>query len=764
MKSRFVISGTEVGFLNELPLSITMAVNDAREVGSSMSSYSNTIEIPGGAAVDRLFEFIFQVNATGTNFNPNLKTPAEYYLNEVRVFNGSLQLLKIKKKINGTITEKVYECSLKGDNGNIFTAIAGKYLTDIDFSDLDHPFSISTTNPLADPKFNASVSDKYCYPFIDYGVNQYELGQPLRTQWDFTYLKPAIFEKEYVFRIFRDAGYTWSNTSWFNFFEASKIVIPCVSAGKLQIPASVKASKSFRVGRTSNIVVNTAGTVTTGSIYSFGNATIASPVIWNDETSGDYFDTAGAYNTSTGLFTVSYAAFYDLSTVVNLAIDVTPPSGTGAFTGGLQVEAVLEKSTNSGSSYTMVASNIAAITIGGAGTSVQTFTGGVQISYSDTTASAVGTIYRVRVINQSCLITFSGGSGSCSIDTKILGGTASTFYGLITRGDLPWGNTVVMNDTIPKKVSQLDFLTSVIKCEHLILEANKDNPTEYNIFTREDFYDEADILDWTDKIDVSQQIEIMPMGELDFNRYNFTYKADADYYNKLYFEKYKEIYGTHIQDVENDFVRNEKTIEVVFSPTPVASWNNSIVVPRFYNYDKNTAGLQVVKPLEVNIRRCYFQFVYTTVNTVAMSFNGNSIQLNAYPYCGDIGNPYVPTYDMNFGVPQEFYWNYPGAQYTTNTRYNSRYSKWLYEVSNKDSKIVTMYARLNEHDIYGFSFRKTLYIIDSYYRVNRIIDYDPKNDGLCQLELLKLTIGEPFVPENISTEYYDPSEGTGGSA
>jgi len=370
MKSRFVISGTEVSFLNELPISITMAVNDAREVGSSMSSYSNTIEIPGGAAVDRLFEFIFQVNATGTNFNPNLKTPAEYYLNEVRVFNGSLQLLKIKKKLNGTITEKIYECSLKGENGNIFTAIAGKYLTDIDFSDLDHAFSISTTDPLADPKFNASVSDKYCYPFIDYGVNQYEVGEPLGLRWDFTYLKPAIFEKEYVFRIFRDAGYTWSNTSWFNFFEASKIVIPCVSAGKLQIPASVKASKSFRVGRTSNIVVNTSGTVTTGSIYSFGNATIASPVIWNDETTAPYFDTAGAYNTSTGLFTVSYAAFYDLSTVVNLAIDVTPPSGTGAFTGGLQVEAVLEKSTNSGSTYTMVASNIAAITIGGAGKSL----------------------------------------------------------------------------------------------------------------------------------------------------------------------------------------------------------------------------------------------------------------------------------------------------------------------------------------------------------------------------------------------------------
>lgn len=766
MKSRFVIDGVEVGFMNELPLSITMAVNDVRDVGASMSSYTNTIEIPGGNVVDRLFEFIFQVNATATNFNPNLKTKAEYYLNDVRVFNGSLQLLKIRKKLNGTITEKIYECSLKGDNGNIFTAIAGKYLTDIDFSDLDHAFSISTTDPLSDPKFNASVSDKYCYPFIDYGVNEYEPGEPLSLRWNFLYLKPAIFEKEYVYRIFRDAGYKWSNTSWFNFFDASKIVIPCVKPGRLQIPNSIKNSKSFRVGRSSDLNVVTSGVFSAGTTYNFSNSTIASPLIFTDKTTSPYFDTASAYSTSTGLFTVPYSAYYDLSSVINLQIDVSPPSGTTIYNGALQIDAVLEKSTNSGSSWVSVSTDTITINIAGSGTSVGSFTGGTQLSYTDQSAStATSTLYRVRLINQACLISFTGGSGTCSLTTKVLSGTgasSSSFYGLINRGDLAWGNTVVMNDTIPTNVTQLDFLTSIIKCEHLILEVSKDDPTEYNIFTREDFYDEADIIDWTEKIDVSKEIEILPMGELDFNRYNFRYKADGDYYNKLYYETYKEVYGSHIQDVENDFVRNEKTIEVVFSPTPVASWKNSVVCPRFYTYDKSNTGTQVVKPIEVNIRRCYFQFLYTGVNLTVMSFNGNSIALNAFPYCGDIGNPYVPTYDMNFGIPKTIYWNYPGAQYTTNTRYNSRYSKWVYEISNKDSKIVIMYARLTENDIYKFSFRKTVWIIDSYYRVNRIIDYDPRNEGLCQLELLKLTLGDPFAPENVSVDYYDPV-GEGGS-
>ena len=766
MKSRLVIAGNEVGFLSELPISQTMAVNDVRNVGATAGAYTNTIQVPGGDEVDRLFEFIFQVNSVSTNFNPNLTTEAEYYVNDVRVFKGALQLLKIRKKLNGTITEKIYECSLVGENGNIFMAIAGKYLTDIDFSDLDHTFSISTTNPQADPKFNASVSDKYVYPFIDYGVNDINLGEPLGLAWKFVYLKPAIFEKEYLLRIFANAGYSWGNTSWFNFFDASKIIIPCVKAGRLQIPAATKASKSFRAGRSSNFTLTTAGTLVTGTIYTFGNSVIASPLIFNDDSTSPYFDTAGAFNTTTGVFTVSYSAYYDLSVVLNLAIDVTPPAGTTTYSGGLQLDAVLEKSVNSGTSWLSVGSNVAAFGIAGVGTGVATFTSAVQVSYSDQTESvATTTQYRVRLINQSGLIAFTGGAGACSVATKVIGGagsTASTFYGLINRGDLAWGNTVVMNDTVPTNVTQLDFLTSIIKLEHLILEVDKNDPRVYNIFTREDFYDETDIVDWTDKIDVSQEIEVAPMAELDFNRYRFTYKEDKDYYNKLYLDTYKEVYGTHVQDVENDFSKNEKKVEVVFSPTPVASWNNSAICPRFYTYDKNNTGLQVVKPIEVNIRRCYYQYVNTGINVTVMSFNGTSIALNGYPYCGDIGNPYSPTYDMNFGIPKTIFWTFPGNQYTTNTRYNSRYSKWLFEISNKDSKIVTCKAFLTENDIYNFSFRKTVYIIDSYYRVNKISDYDPQREGLCTLELLKLRLGDPFVPENISV--LDDPIGNSGSS
>lgn len=339
----------------------------------------------------------------------------------------------------------------------------------------------------------------------------------------------------------------------------------------------------------------------------------------------------------------------------------------------------------------------------------------------------------------------------------MFGGTgtnASTFFTYINRADLPYGGTVEMNDTIPQNITQLDFLTSVIKLEHLILEIDKDDDTVYNIFPREEFYDETDVIDWTDKIAIDRGIKILPVGDLNFKRLTFTYRQDYDYYNQLYFDTFKEVYGTKVHDVENDFNRDEKKIEVVFSPTPIANWNgNGLIMPRFWKFDRDASGNNVVKPTQVNIRRLYFGGVLTTNNVInILVINGTYVPLNGYPYAGDVGNPYVPVTDYNFGTPRVLYWKYAASQYTTNSRFNERYSKWVEEITSPDSKVVKLYARLTENDIYKFSFRKIVFIIDAYYYVNAINGYDPQSESLCELELLKLSKGEVFVPSTIDIE------------
>jgi hypothetical protein len=46
-------------------------------------------------------------------------------------------------------------------------------------------------------------------------------------------------------------------------------------------------------------------------------------------------------------------------------------------------------------------------------------------------------------------------------------------------------------------------------------------------------------VDWSKKLDYSQPIEIVPMGELDANPYKFSYKEGKDVSNQEYQENYQ---------------------------------------------------------------------------------------------------------------------------------------------------------------------------------------------------------------------------------
>ncbi len=235
------------------------------------------------------------------------------------------------------------------------------------------------------------------------------------------------------------------------------------------------------------------------------------------------------------------------------------------------------------------------------------------------------------------------------------------------------------------------------------------------------------------------------MGELDFNRLVFTYKSDKDYYNRVYEDKYKEVYGTQIIDTENEFIKREKKIEVVFSATPIRGTKvNDIVAPGFYDKDDAT---NEVKPIKCNIRRLYWGGLKPCNEHVFIT--GSSINYRTtYPFVGHVDDPISPTVDLCWDNPYELNWFFPQRTYTDNNRYNERYAKFIQEITDKDSKIVRMWFYLTESDIANFSFSKLVFVRDSYYLVNKIIDYNPQTKTVTQVELLKLKAGTVFVPNN----------------
>jgi hypothetical protein len=167
------------------------------------------------------------------------------------------------------------------------------------------------------------------------------------------------------------------------------------------------------------------------------------------------------------------------------------------------------------------------------------------------------------------------------------------------------------------------------------------------------------------------------------------------------------------------------------------------IIPEIYTMD--STGLQT--RLRSKLRILYWDGAKATVNSWQYtSFSGITTE-TTYPYSGHIDDPITPTTDLSFGVPNEIYYVNPYGQtsYTNNNLFNQYHKLFIDEITDVNSKIVTAFFRLQPLDILVLSFRNKIYIDGQYYRLNKVIDYNPLVEGVTKCELLKIKNGVPFV-------------------
>jgi hypothetical protein len=758
MYSRLCIDGVDVGFKSELPISTNFAVADVREPDKRNASYSKTIAIPGVKEVNILFEFAFEVNAQFLTFNPNLKVPASYFSNEVEVFKGDLQLLNITQN-NGALT---YNCNIVGMNANLFLSLTDKYLTDLadpvkgypipgmpgqyGFTDLNH--TISYANFSAAP----TIGVGYCYGYIDYG-----LAGMNGWNWRVDQMKAAIFELEYLKRIFAASGYTFTST-----FLASayykRIAIPDVNEGPYQFSPAQITNNQFYAGKTAATLVNATTINLVGSVFSYRFNTNITPVIFNDDSTTPFNDPGAQYNTGTGIFTLAQGGQHQITCSLNytVTLDCSLIPAAAYFVGTSYILLQINNTTFN-TQYIVIANAAFTAQVTGANAVAQL---NISASFIANIMPA-GTQYEVDILgytgsgtNGTIVGTFydvfdnpTTGLGSLNGSYNI---TSAQFYNNLASTNQTFSNTVDMNTTIPKDVKQIDFLTSIIKSHNLYMEQDKTDPFNYVIEPRDTFIQTTNPLVWTDKHDTSKDTVVLPMGDLDARSYTLTFKPDQDYFNKQYQDKWKEIYGQHLTNVRNDFVKTDKKIEVIFSPSPGVSFQCAgLVAPRLLSIEgayPGTGMASIVKSVKCNIRRLYYGGMKPCADHGLMVTAGIYQTQSTYPSLNHVDDPNNPAIDLCFGSPREIYWNLPAQMYTTDNLFGRYYKKFIDEITDPNSKVVKAYLLLNEDDIAQFSFRKIVYLKNAYFYVNRISDYDPQVRKSIMVELLKLKAGATFSP------------------
>jgi hypothetical protein len=309
-----------------------------------------------------------------------------------------------------------------------------------------------------------------------------------------------------------------------------------------------------------------------------------------------------------------------------------------------------------------------------------------------------------------------------------------------------------MNAALPVDVRQADFFKWLILRYNLMVEPDKNNDKKIYVETANDFYASGTAVDWTTKVDVSKPVTITPMGLLDAIRYVVKDADDNDYRNKFYKDKWGKTYGQKELDVTNDFIKNTKVIETGFAPAVlVGSTAHDRIIPHIYQSDSN--GVRT--PMKSKMRIVYWSGTFNTSSAWTYQTATSGYTETTYPYAGHVDNPYTPTLDVNVFFPREIYYTNPqgATQYTDNNVYNSYHKLYMDEITNANSKLVTLYAWLRPIDILQLSFKNIVHIDGHNYRLHKVVDFDPLQEKSTKIELLKLITGIPFTPETKAIDF-----------
>jgi hypothetical protein len=306
------------------------------------------------------------------------------------------------------------------------------------------------------------------------------------------------------------------------------------------------------------------------------------------------------------------------------------------------------------------------------------------------------------------------------------------------------GDTITINDSIPKNIMQKDFLSSIMKMFNFYL--YEDNTTQKFIKMTPyvDFYDTNvnNALDWTYKMDVGKPLVLKPMSELNARYYLFKYKDDSDYYNEQYRKRFNLTYGTNKFDTGFEFAKEETSVDLIFSSTPLVGYDaGGKVYPTIFKRTGDSVGTGE-ETMDHNIRIMQKKLItgvasYDITKTVSSTVVVLASKTE-YPYAGHFNDPYTPTIDINYAIPSLLYYQPTNIDSIDVNLFTLYWIQYMYEIIDQDSRLLSANFRLNEQDINQLDFSKLIYIQGVLYRLNKIIDYNATQRDTCKVELLKV--------------------------
>jgi hypothetical protein len=568
------------------------------------------------------------------------------------------------------------------------------------------------------------------------------------TTYQFNWFKPAIYAELYFDRIFAAAGYsyTWDGLADANF---DKLLIPYNGDQNIVdwTDAKVVAEKAaFSELKTQTIL----GTANWTAITQF-------PMEARDLTTGwsETLDQQNLFDTTNGQYTTPQwvgvgsgeSYIYEVSMAGELFLNFNTsvrlyPDGTAAYRVFLRVKVQgfgNVKCYLPDLIYDDDVNYFATPTVTSLGTFNHVFTfnattdglGGGGIDFSDIQIMQIG----VDVVNTfsvsgdvyNTFVYWEPQTGTTPQTPNIDLDITSFDVTIRPSDNIPLNSGITtMNTFIPDKIKQSDFIKSIFLMYNLYVTEDPNSETNLILLHRDEYYDSGKAVDWTNLLMKDKEQSVIFIPELNNKKLRLTHKADTDSPNKVYTDVTREIYGQVEVTFENEYVKGIDVKETIFSPTPVQPTVFGAFLPLLNGAAPKTNIRILFDNGELTAQDVNILSGYDTVTATG----------GKYPYLSHFGgaDPLNPTFDINFAECQYYY--YQVAQNTNNNLYNIYWRRTVAQING--GKLLTAYFYLRENDIQLMELNDKIRIDNSWWSINKVIDYNANNLQPTKVELISL--------------------------
>lgn len=669
MRTEIYIDGNKLDLTKDISAEFTYAIDEIQDFATRNTSFSKTIVLPGNDNNNKLFGNIFEFGLSNT-YNP-AEPNVGYNFNATKSVPCIILVDKIQI-FKGVL--RLLEIIIDGKSIEYEVAVFGElggFITALGNNKLeDIDFGIADT---AWTYTNIANSwDNISGSGVYFPLIDYGNESTNKVDFSFDAFRPALYVKQYLTKILDGSGYTYD----FPLLSTSLM-------NRLVIPHNQKEiTKSTSNAFYANVETRnyTTGDAIRFTVTTLGNFTA---------------------NVTNSVFTYNSATPLVGSITLQIAGTINTIAPTSDFTLQLRLN-------------TATILNIVTYTLPGD-------------NYAFNTTLSVPSI----TLNQNDFLTVDMVANLGSVD--ISSGPFIITSNNPTEVQINYGESIVINNTIPKGIFQKDFFASIVKMFNLYVYEDKLVEKKLIIKPFIDFYDGTKI-DWTDKVDRGSVIRIKPMSEFTARYYDYKYKQDNDFYAENYRKKYNEGYGDFIYDSENEFVKESDTTELIFAGTVLTQLTGT---DKIYSTIYKKSNANAAEDKMDSVIRILLAKKVTSVTSWAMKNGATTLaSYTAYGYAGHVDDPKNPQEDISWGSPRELFFS--ASSYTAANLFNGYWSEYIAEITDKDSKLLTCSLKLNEVDIYNLDFSKLIYIDGSLWRLNKVLDYNPMDFNTTKVELLKV--------------------------